>query len=552
VSPDDLLAFIRVAARVELQRDREVNSRRKFLELLGLPPSPVVAAILDASQGIRPTTITNQQAIETFGCGLDEMAAAYDRWPGGMPRVVVVRAGGRGGKTSRMLAPMAIQAALSVPLPTLESGEHAWSLIVAPDKTLAAQALSFVRGYIERVPWLRNRVVNRSFVGGVERFGNSECITLKRDDGKLVDIRIGVASSGGKWARGKTFVFVGFDEAAFFQADTDKVANDRDLFQAAIQRIVPGGQLWMVSTPWIEGFGVMEEKIAEDWGRHEHSLIASGPTRALNPKWDPDHTIETHMRLTDPDNAAREIDAIPLPAGSKVFFSPELLRAAIEERDVDSDGRPFDLPWIPLLTHYGAADLGFRKNSSALGIARREEGRMVLAFRREIRPARGEPLRPSAVCRSFAEDCAEYRAFTVLGDLHYADTAHEEFQKVRQADPVDQTKMRAIQYLDFDPSIEAVSDAFSSVRDAMANGRARIPNDVRLVSQLRMTTTKPTPGGALRIVLPRVGNSHGDLAFASILAMSRVSLSEDVPRIVERGARAKLPRIGSIRSGGGF
>jgi hypothetical protein len=93
-----------------------------FLRWVGLEPSEAIEAIADASEG-RP--VYSALCPKLFGCSNDNL-------PRCARRVVCVRAGGRGGKTSRLLAPKALHAALTVPLPTLAVGEHAVSLLVAP------------------------------------------------------------------------------------------------------------------------------------------------------------------------------------------------------------------------------------------------------------------------------------------------------------------------------------------------------------------------------------------------------------------------------------
>jgi hypothetical protein len=124
----------------------------------------------------------------------------------------------------------------------------------------------------------------------------------------------------------------------------------------------------MVSTPWIEGVGVLEEELAGDWGKHTETLAVRGVgTRTLNPTWDPTGEIEAKERRTDPENAAREIDAKPLTAGSMQFFSREAIEAMFDE----------SLPQItpPHVGTIAAAggDTGFVKNSSALAIVERDD-----------------------------------------------------------------------------------------------------------------------------------------------------------------------------------
>lgn len=504
-----------------------------FLERLGVPPSPVVAAILDALQCIPVTTIDDAQSIETFGCKLDGL-------PKVARRILVVRAGGRGGKTSRILAPLAIFFALTTPLTTLRKGEHAWSLLVAPDMTLALQTLNFVRGYFEESEFLRSMVTNgkrRSKADEEQQVGTATCITIRRPDGKLVDIRIGVASGGGKWGRGKTLCFAGFDEAAFFPSEEDKVVNDRELYRAVIQRVVPGGIVAMVSTPWIEGYGVFEELFA-DWGDHREALCAQGPTRALNPTWDPDHTIENHLRKTDPDNAAREIDAIPLPAGTKLFLPPDaILMAIASKRDgnIEPDGS----------RHYGGCDLGFRRNSSALALSCWNEAtsKVTVSYVEEIKPKRGHTLKPSEVAAGFAKKAIEYRAGSVMADMHGVDAAAEEFGKHSHPNTGD-----SVSYVGWSSQPDEQFDKYVEFRRLMTEGLLDLPDVPSLTGAMRRVTVRPGPGGSMKIELPRMGSAHGDLLQATVLSVVQVPL----PSRSEANSVAFIPRKENPLAGGGF
>lgn len=214
--------------------------------------SPLMAAIMDAADGVTPTTISDSECLQHFGCLLDEL-------PDEPRRTVAVRAGGRGGKTSRLLATKALHAAWTVPLPTLRRGEVASSLLVAPDLKLARQALSFVVGYAEDSKILRRALVDDP---------TKDSVDLRRPDGKRVRIEVVAASRGGRGARGRTLCFAGLDEACFFYDESTGVMNDADVYRAVLQRVVPGGQVWIVSTPWLADTGLLEQVIAKNWGAH--------------------------------------------------------------------------------------------------------------------------------------------------------------------------------------------------------------------------------------------------------------------------------------------
>jgi hypothetical protein len=290
---------------------------RTFLEaprFCGLELSPLIAAIADASQGIRPTTITTAECMAHFGCRRSGL-------PRKAPRTVGVRAGGRGGKTSRLLAPKALHAAWTVPLPTVRKREIASSLIVAPDRALGRQCLSFVKDYIEG-----SRILSAALEAETR-----DSVELRRPDGKRVRIEVLAATRGGRAVRGRTLVGAAMDEACFFFDEESGVVNDGDIYRAVLQRIVPGGQCWIVSTPWLADTGLLETIIGKNFGVHDRALVCTAGTRALNPTWDPTGEIETDLRETDPEAAMREIDGIPLSGGAGIFFDPGAIEACVDD-----------------------------------------------------------------------------------------------------------------------------------------------------------------------------------------------------------------------------
>ena len=481
------------------ERFEDAQSFRSFLtspHYCGLTLSPMVAAIASAADGHRPDTIDDATAQRYFGCDLD-----------GLPRVprraVAVQAGGRGGKTSRLLAPKAVHAAWTVPLPTLEPEEHAVALIVSSDLVFARQALSFCVGHIRKSPALSAALVGEP---------GADSLTLRRPDGKLVDVRVRAAGAKGKGGRAFTLVFAGLDEACFFFDDSG-VVNDREIFRACSPRIVPGGQLWMVSTPWVEGVGVLEEELASNWGNHTETLAARGVgTKALNPTWDPTGEIEAKERRNDPDNAAREIDAVPLTAGSTHFFSREAIEAAFVES-------------LPQITppHAGAmvaagGDMGFTKNSSALAVVERIAGvkgappRFRLVRLEERKPLPGMPLQAKAVAREFAD------LFTPYGTREFVTDAHE------IADVRDALTAKGCSVVVAPPKTEAYTDA----RGILHEGRLELPPNARLRAQLRAVVAKPMPGGGVQIKSPVAADgSHGDLVSALVNALWMASRDVD-------------------------
>lgn len=486
------LATLTPAQRASLAAELGVKPRpltlRGFAEhpdFCALSYAPLVAAIADASEGLPVSGLTDAQGERHFGC-------PPSRLPRTRARTVVVRAGGRAGKTSRLLAPKALHAAWTVPVPLLGRGEEAYSLLVGPTMALARQSLSFARGYVEASP-----VLSRALVAD-----NADYLTLRRPDGVKVRVQVFAAGRGGAQLRAKTLVFAGFDEAAFFRDEGTGVVNDAELYRAVLQRIVPDGQAWLVTTPWLEGVGLVEEFISKDFGVHAHALCCVAPTRALNPFWDPTGEIEADLRAQDPDAAAREIDAVPMVGGSRAFFDAGALAHAIDEK------RPLELAPVSGAVYGAGGDFAFRRNSSALAVVERRGEHYHLALLDEMRPETGVPMKPSAVCAHFGAALKRYSTGTVAADSHERDEV---------------SAALAASGVSVVPAPEGQAgkaESYIFARTLLHEGRLHLPDHARLRRQLRDVVAKPAPGGGLSISSPqKASGEHGDLVSALVAAI---------------------------------
>jgi hypothetical protein len=464
-------------------RERTPPTFHEFLvspEFCGLELSPAIAAIASASEGRPVTTLAPDVARGIFGCSLYGL-------PSEPRRVVAVSAGGRGGKTSRLLGPRAVHAAWTTPLRRPEApadpryplaqqlahGERPTALLVAPKRRLARQAMAMAVGYIRRSPILRAALVGDP---------GAESAVLRRPDGIEVELVVATADKGGASARSRTLVFAGLDEASFFQGEGYAI-NDEDVFSAAVQRVVPYGQVWVVSTPWIEGEGLLERFVATDWGKHINALVAARVgTRLLNPTWDPDGSIERAERARPGgvENADREILAIPLPRGSRTFFPLDAIRKACE---LAATG--------PVEERGAGVDLGHGHDNSALAITDRHEGG-VFAPTLLLEIPSGPSAPPSFIYRTFAESLVANRCQRVSGDPHYKETFSEELRK------------HGVGFID----APAKDVMFTAARTVLTDGRlalADLAEDVRdrLADQLASVVSKPLAGGRVQILAPR-------------------------------------------------
>lgn len=379
----------------------------------------------------------------------------------------------------------------------VRKGELVRALIVAPLLKLSRAPFDHLIGTMQASTVLSKLLVKTG----------AESATIRRPDGFEVVVELVAASSSGANLRSTWLAGVIFDEADF-HGDEDASVNLPDNLRAALTRMLPGAQVLVPSSPWADA-GPFHELFTRYFGRPGREIAFHSDTRSMNPTLSKEE--EDAERRRDPDSAAREYDAVPLSSSSRRFFPDEAVRGSVNST------RSMQLSPVDGLAHYAGCDLGFRKNSSALAIARFEGGKVRLAYYDELRPEKNKPLKPSEVCESFANACLSYRVRAVRGDLHYADTADEEFRK-HKADG----GLRTVRYESFQPTMEFTADAFAEFRKLMEEGRLELPDDPRLLKQIADVRSRPMPGGRIQVQLPKQAAAHGDLLMAVVLACVQV------------------------------
>ena len=451
-------------------------------------------------------------------------------------KIVVGVAGARGGKTYVLVSLRLLHLALTVDLSSLAPGQVASGPIIAPDMDLATEALRYIQGAIASQPSLASMVDGKPDA--------AESIELVRD-GKRVEIVIRSASGKGRTGRGRSLFGAAMEETAQFHDDAYKV-NDREIFRALTPRILPagpggpGGQILIWSTPWtqlgllydlfVDNFPDPSVAGAEDKGRSCRTAIAVHATTLTLRNTELTRAIVKQEEFLDKENAEREYGARFMGAGAETFFDPACIAACVDENLSACLPSPGD-------EVTAGADLGFAKNSSALAVAhlkktiesiaeylvgdgvasvatfeeaaRRQSagGLVIVGETVEHKPQEGARLKPSEVCAGFADTMRKHGARSVSADGHYRETFVEHLGEA------------SLGFIDAPPKTEV----FIKTRTAMREGRVRIPNNPRLVRQLRETVARRRSGGTVEIVLPRwKTGEHGDLAEAVVQSVYQI------------------------------
>src|SRR5262245_55810436 len=326
----------------------------------------------------------------------------------------------------------------------------------------------------------------------------SETAFIRRPDGHQVVVQVAAARASGLNIRSTWLAGMLFDEADFHRDESGAV-NLPDNFRAARPRMLPGAQIWLPSSPWAE-VGPYHDMFTAAFGAPGRTLAFHSDSRSMNPSLD--RATEQEERERDPENAEREYDGKPLPAGTTRFFHPEAIKAA-----VDSQRALAIAATLGVIVAAGC-DFGFRSDCSTIAIVHRRGDVYHLAEFLELKPERGTPLVPSNVVSTFAKIALPHGARLVVADGHYAESVREHLAA------------HGMTLLAAPAGDAGKAETYVEARKILHEGRLRLPNDPRLLMQLRQVTSKPMAGGRLSISSPRrPGGGHGDLVSALVLAL---------------------------------
>lgn len=406
--------------------------------------------------------------------------------------------GARGGKSSVLIATRVTHLALTLPITRLAPGEKAEALIVAPDLSLAQQTLRFCTG----------------IVGAASQGTTADSLALLRPDGRTVSIRVRAASARGRAGRGRSLVAAGLDEAAFFR-DASYRVNDKDIYEAAAPRIMPGGQIIIGSTPWAE-LGLLWDFIDRNWGDPKDALVCRATTLQLR-----DHpetrAVVARERMRDPVNALREFDAQFVSANADQFFDAASVRQSVVDT-ADIPERPMGIIGI-------GADFGFSSDSSACAAVVRDDDVYYLVELIELVPGK-RALIPSDTVRRFAKVATHWGAVEVMADGHYQESIREHLD----AQSLDLTTAPT--------GAAGKAETYQFARQVIHSGKLRLgrgPLTDRLVHQLVEVRSRATSGGAVSITSPRwQTGGHGDLVSALVLAIWQAHETDEEDMADER------------------
>lgn len=169
----------------------------------------------------------------------------------------------------------------------------------------------------------------------------SDGFTVVRPDGRRVRFECFAASRGGDTFRGVPILFALLDEAGFYFDESTGVVNAEAIFGAIIPRLLPGGQIVIVSSPWAES-GLLYDQFTRNFGNPTTALAAHCPTALMRDDAETLAMVALEYER-DAENAERELGANFLPAGTSQFFDSVAINNSADETLPD----PLPTDWRP-------------------------------------------------------------------------------------------------------------------------------------------------------------------------------------------------------------
>jgi hypothetical protein len=480
-------AMAAMRAAKEQKRSALVVDRPSIVQFveqdLGLPVSPAQRSLLKAIYAETPDAVD---------LDLYQRCTGRTAWPTQPIPEIVVIAGARSGKDSRIACPIVcFEALYGGHEKHLIPGEPARMTLIAQDRQGAGVAMSYIKAAFDREQ-LRGKVAKTL----------ADEIHLKNR------ISIAVHSCTKTSTRGFSIPCGILDEAAYFRLEGS--ANSDEEVEQAVRRgqiALPDSKLLIISTPYMMS-GIVYQKHKEFFGVDSPDvLVWVAPTILMNPTVSEDR-LARELRVGDPLRYKREYEASfvePLT----VFLSSAWVNGATMTAS-------HELPWTPGAKHVGALDpSGGGQDAMTLAIVRADGDAKDRRITQVLMKAWTKPKHQSVDLEGAVSEaailCKRYNVQKLYGDRFTGAWVQQAFRRhgISYEFPTMRTKDGGDANMDR-------SQIYLEAESLFAQGRIRILDHPTLARELKNLERRPGQGGRDRIDHPR--GQHDDHANALCLA----------------------------------
>ena len=285
-------------------------------------------------------------------------------------------------------------------------------------------------------------------------------------------------------ARGLAISTLIFDEVAHFMSG-DSPKADHLIYDSLLPRTAqfPGAKILMISTPASQS-GLFWDTFNEGFQVHGR-LTCQAPTKLVNPTIPSEFIEREHLR--DPDNAARELDAIFAMQVDAYLPSDKITEALVLPAD--------NLPDPRFIYSLGVDQSGLAgKDKFAIAISHRQDKTVVVDVLRSWQTSSGKTI--MAEIEQIAKD---YGIHLALVDRYASGWVAEAFNGAGLE-------------VEYRPQLPVVWANFKSL---LLAGRLELPNTKDLRDGLTKTQAYySNRSNSMSIAHPRDNTGHGDAADA--------------------------------------
>lgn len=349
--------------------------------------------------------------------------------------------GRRSGKT-RMAAACACFIG-AIEKHTLAPGEVGYVLLLAASRSQASVAFSYVRGFLESSPILRQLI---------------ETVTaheVRLRNGVIISVH----ASSYRTIRGRTLLGVVGDETSFWRDETS-AQPDTEIYRACVPALAATGGMWIGISTGYRKVGLLFQKYRDHFGQDDDSvLVIQGPTSAFNTSLD--QAVIARAQAADPEAAESEWGG-GFRSDISAFLDDATIDAAIDH------SRPLELPPRTGLSYYAFSDAsGGRKDHFTVCVGHTEDGRMVCDAIR----GRAPPFDPQSVVSEYSALLKQYGLNRVAGDNYSAEWVQSAWRDAG---------------IEYTRSEQPKSALYLESLPAWMRGAVSIPDHSRLIRELRL------------------------------------------------------------------
>ena len=383
--------------------------------------------------------------------------------------------GRRGGKTQNAALLAVYEAFFRDHRDKLSPGEVATVMLLAADRKQARSVFRYISGLIDSSPMLRALVVRQ----------DKESIELSNRTA------IEVHTASFRATRGYSVSCCIADEVAFWRSD-DSANPDFEILNAIRPAMATlDGKLVALSSPYSRR-GALWDAYRRYYGTDSSILVAQAPSRTMNPALPARVVDEAYAR--DPEAAAAEYGA-QFRSDIEAFIQREVVEAATRPQ-------PLELPYQSGLQYQAFVDpAGGGADEFTLAIGHIEDQILVVDV------VRGRTGKPSAIVEEYAALLESYGINKATSDRYGGTWPADEFARYR---------------ITVEQSAKPKSDLYKDTLPVLNSGRAEIPPDDKLITQLASLERRTARGGRESIDHPPGGHDDRANAVAGLIANTAI------------------------------